>query len=112
MKNIYVLMSGCKELCSSTSPTGQNGRCPQAELKPYNVTCNAGSNTCQEGACIGSICALYGTNECECHQTREEMCHVCCNSSYVRNNVVINTDPVLRLLLQMLQATLILHFSV
>ena len=105
-------MSGCKELCSSTSPTGQNGRCPQAELKPYNVTCNAGSNTCQEGVCIGSICALYGTNECECHQTREEMCHVCCNSSYVRNNVVINTDPVLRLLLQMLQATLILHFSV
>lgn len=74
---------------SLTYKTGQNGRCPQAESKPSNVTCNGGSNTCQDGVCIGSICALYGTNECECHQYRDEMCHVCCNNSYVSNKAVM-----------------------
>ena len=90
-------MSRCKELCSLTYSSGQEGRCPQAESKPNNVTCNAGLNTCQEGACIGTICALYGTNDCECHQNREEMCHVCCNGSNVSNKAVIDTDPALRL---------------
>ncbi|CAH3014642.1 unnamed protein product, partial [Porites evermanni] len=46
-----------------------------------NVTCNSGSNTCLDGACTGSIYALYGTNECECHDDPDEMCHVCCNNS-------------------------------
>ncbi|KAJ7339637.1 hypothetical protein OS493_006043 [Desmophyllum pertusum] len=27
------------------------------------------------------MCALYGTNECECHQNSDELCHVCCNTS-------------------------------
>ncbi|PFX34886.1 Disintegrin and metalloproteinase domain-containing protein 10 [Stylophora pistillata] len=72
--------------------SGQEGRCPQAESKPKNVTCNAGLNTCQEGACIGTICALYGTNDCECHQNREEMCHVCCNGS---NGVCISAQHFL-----------------
>ncbi|XP_022796537.1 disintegrin and metalloproteinase domain-containing protein 10-like [Stylophora pistillata] len=75
-----------------TFKCGQEGRCPQAESKPKNVTCNAGLNTCQEGACIGTICALYGTNDCECHQNREEMCHVCCNGS---NGVCISAQHFL-----------------
>jgi len=60
-----------------------NGRCPEAESKPSNVTCNGGSNTCLHGSCTGSICALYETTECECYQNTDEMCHVCCNNSQV-----------------------------
>ena len=65
--------------------TGMNGRCPQAESKPSNVTCNGGSNTCLHGSCTGSICALYETTECECHQNTDQTCHVCCNNTQVSN---------------------------
>ncbi|XP_020621435.1 disintegrin and metalloproteinase domain-containing protein 10-like [Orbicella faveolata] len=68
--------------CSlETTCDGMSGRCPEAESKPSNVTCNGGSNTCLHGSCTGSICALYETTECECYQNKDEMCHVCCNNS-------------------------------
>ncbi|XP_068693194.1 disintegrin and metalloproteinase domain-containing protein 10-like [Montipora capricornis] len=66
------------ECSSETTCNGQSGRCPPAESKPRNVTCNDGSNTCLDGACTGPICTLYGLNECECYQNEEEVCHVCC----------------------------------
>ena len=83
--HLFFQTSGKRSL---TYQTGRTGRCPEADWKPNNVTCNHGSNTCSDGACIGSICALYGSNECECHQDRDELCHVCCNNSQVsRHNV-------------------------
>lgn len=78
----FIDLSGV--MCFSlTYQTGKNGRCPQAESKPSNVTCNEGSNTCLDGSCTGSICALFEITECECHQNTDQLCHVCCNNSGV-----------------------------
>ena len=86
LKRVYF-----QEWFSLIYKTGRDGRCPQAESKPSNVTCNEGLNTCLDGSCTGSICALYGTNECECRQDRDEMCHVCCNSSHVSDKDFVRT---------------------
>ncbi|XP_067056132.1 disintegrin and metalloproteinase domain-containing protein 10-like [Acropora muricata] len=77
-------MSVCHEEteCSvEMTCNGQSGRCPPAESKPTNVTCNDGSNTCLDGVCAGPICALYELNECECYQNEDEICHVCCKEN-------------------------------
>ncbi|XP_020621423.1 disintegrin and metalloproteinase domain-containing protein 10-like isoform X2 [Orbicella faveolata] len=79
--------------CSLESTcNGMSGRCPEAESKPSNVTCNGGSNTCLHGSCTGSICVLYDTIECECYQNTDQMCHVCCNNS---QSVCVSTQEFL-----------------
>ncbi|XP_062522964.1 disintegrin and metalloproteinase domain-containing protein 10-like [Corticium candelabrum] len=57
--------------------TGVSGDCEDPEYWEDNTVCNDGANTCIKGQCIGSVCAVWGVERCDC-VTEEQLCHVCC----------------------------------
>ena len=57
--------------------SGTSGECPQIALEPDDKLCNNNRKTCLSGKCIGSVCSLFDSEECDCDPGPYE-CHVCC----------------------------------
>ena len=56
---------------------GTSGECPQTTFESDEKLCNNNRKTCRAGKCIGSICSLFNSTDCECPLGPYE-CHICC----------------------------------
>ncbi|XP_065909554.1 disintegrin and metalloproteinase domain-containing protein 10-like isoform X2 [Dysidea avara] len=63
--------------CTKTQMcTGQSANCSSIEYLD-GILCDNYTNVCTEGLCIGSVCPLYGVDNCMCSEV-EKRCHRCC----------------------------------
>ncbi|XP_061428419.1 disintegrin and metalloproteinase domain-containing protein 10-like isoform X1 [Lethenteron reissneri] len=76
------------ELCRPEAECSKAGVCSgdmviclASEPKDNHTVCNRGSQICMQGLCSGSICELYGLEECLCPgESPEVQCHICCSN--------------------------------
>ncbi|CAN7941028.1 unnamed protein product, partial [Ixodes hexagonus] len=48
-----------------SGPTGLSAECPPQRKKPNLTVCNKGSQVCIGGNCEGSVCLLFGYEDCQ-----------------------------------------------
>ncbi|XP_049528870.1 disintegrin and metalloproteinase domain-containing protein 10 homolog [Dermacentor silvarum] len=63
---------------------GWSGECPASAQKHDGVLCNHGTQACDAGECVRSVCSVYGLVECYLtgtHRTPDEMCLIACREN-------------------------------
>ncbi|XP_075750717.1 disintegrin and metalloproteinase domain-containing protein 10 homolog [Rhipicephalus microplus] len=63
---------------------GWSGECPVSPHKRDGVFCNHGTQACEGGECVRSVCSLYDLEECYLtgpQRTPEEMCLIACREN-------------------------------
>ncbi|KAH7938286.1 hypothetical protein HPB49_022197 [Dermacentor silvarum] len=64
--------------------SGWGGECPASAQKHDGVLCNHGTQACDAGECVRSVCSVYGLVECYLtgtHRTPNEMCLIACREN-------------------------------
>ncbi|XP_037520731.2 disintegrin and metalloproteinase domain-containing protein 10-like [Rhipicephalus sanguineus] len=63
---------------------GWSGKCPVPPHKHDGVLCNHGTQACEDGECVRSICSVYDLEACYLtgpQRTPEEMCLIACREN-------------------------------
>ncbi|XP_077993198.1 disintegrin and metalloproteinase domain-containing protein 10-like [Glandiceps talaboti] len=67
------------ECHNAASCSGDSVECPASQNIADSTLCEDGTQTCQAGECSGSVCDLFGLEECTCTRD-DEYCHLCCRN--------------------------------
>lgn len=59
---------------------GKSGECPNGSFSRNGVTCDGGKKVCNNGQCSKSICESQDMKICQCTETEDSMCMLCCQS--------------------------------